>query len=385
MYPVTSHRFLVGSKPSISASVPMTTLPPSFGVPTGATVLAGVVTTVDDEPPPPGEWLPLLHDAAIKPVVSSATATRTRTCMSFPLEPVGAKRRARLPTVPSVSFERSTRRRDGAHAGGQPRTRPRPPGGSGALDLPVAAHDPPGDDPSVCVAGELVVVPHADDEVVGVAGAGWRRRPVERDRVGLERRPVTLHGHELVGHHVHGARPPLDRGPQLGEVVVDRAGRARPVDERVPAEARPHELPVPAVHTAGVPQRHVGHVRPVPQLAHHVLWPGHRGDCRRLRSAPCDGDAMTGTSERLVLPCGDVMLVADAWGDPAAPPVLLLHGGGQTRHAWGGAARAIAAKGWRAVAVDLRGHGDSGWSPDGVYGLEPFVTDVRYLANDLAE
>jgi len=94
---------------------------------------------------------------------------------------------------------------------------------------------------------------------------------------------------------------------------------------------------------------------------------------------------MTGTSERLVLPCGDVMLVADAWGDPAAPPVLLLHGGGQTRHAWGGAARAIAAKGWRAVAVDLRGHGDSGWSPDGVYGLEPFVTDVRYLANDLAE
>jgi pimeloyl-ACP methyl ester carboxylesterase len=94
---------------------------------------------------------------------------------------------------------------------------------------------------------------------------------------------------------------------------------------------------------------------------------------------------MTDTSERLVLPCGEVSLVADAWGDPAAAPVLLLHGGGQTRHAWGGAARAIAAQGWRAIAVDLRGHGDSGWSPDGVYGLEPFVTDVRYLANDVAE
>jgi len=94
---------------------------------------------------------------------------------------------------------------------------------------------------------------------------------------------------------------------------------------------------------------------------------------------------VTDTSERLVLPCGDVSLVADVWGDPAAPPVLLLHGGGQTRHAWGGTARAVAAKGWRAVAVDLRGHGESGWSPDGVYGLMPFVADVRYLANDMAD
>jgi pimeloyl-ACP methyl ester carboxylesterase len=94
---------------------------------------------------------------------------------------------------------------------------------------------------------------------------------------------------------------------------------------------------------------------------------------------------VTDTSERLVLPCGDVSLVGDAWGDPAAPPVLLLHGGGQTRHAWGGTARAVAAEGWRAVAVDLRGHGESSWSPDGVYGLSPFVADVRYLANDMAE
>jgi pimeloyl-ACP methyl ester carboxylesterase len=94
---------------------------------------------------------------------------------------------------------------------------------------------------------------------------------------------------------------------------------------------------------------------------------------------------VTDTSERLVLPCGDVSLIGDAWGDPAAPPVLLLHGGGQTRHAWGGTARALAARGWRAVAVDLRGHGDSSWSPDGVYGLAPFVADVRYLANDMAD
>ena len=34
-----------------------------------------------------------------------------------------------------------------------------------------------------------------------------------------------------------------------------------------------------------------------------------------------------------------IHLVADVWGDPDAWPVLLMHGGGQTRHAWGGTAR----------------------------------------------
>jgi pimeloyl-ACP methyl ester carboxylesterase len=38
---------------------------------------------------------------------------------------------------------------------------------------------------------------------------------------------------------------------------------------------------------------------------------------------------------------------------------LLLHGGGQTRHAWEGAATRLSAEGWRAVCLDQRGHGDS--------------------------
>ena len=35
---------------------------------------------------------------------------------------------------------------------------------------------------------------------------------------------------------------------------------------------------------------------------------------------------------------GGVTLIADAWGDPDADPILFMHGGGQTRHSWGGAA-----------------------------------------------
>jgi pimeloyl-ACP methyl ester carboxylesterase len=60
--------------------------------------------------------------------------------------------------------------------------------------------------------------------------------------------------------------------------------------------------------------------------------------------------------------------------------VLLLHGGGQTRHAWGGTAQALAADGWRALAVDLRGHGESAWDAEGDYGFERFAEDVAVLA-----
>lgn len=72
-------------------------------------------------------------------------------------------------------------------------------------------------------------------------------------------------------------------------------------------------------------------------------------------------------------------LVADAWGPVGAPTVLLLHGGGQTRHAWGEAARRLGADGWQAVALDLPGHGDSDWVPDGDYStaaLARMVADV---------
>jgi pimeloyl-ACP methyl ester carboxylesterase len=72
-----------------------------------------------------------------------------------------------------------------------------------------------------------------------------------------------------------------------------------------------------------------------------------------------------------------VTVAGDAWGEPDAPPVILLPGGGQTRHAWGETARRLAEDGWYALSLDLRGHGDSGWAPDGDYSIEAFVGDLR--------
>ncbi len=85
----------------------------------------------------------------------------------------------------------------------------------------------------------------------------------------------------------------------------------------------------------------------------------------------------------LTLSADGVDLVADAYGDEQGPPVVLLHGGGQTRHAWGGAAEAFAAAGRYALAVDMRGHGHSDWSPDGMYGLSRFAGDVHTIVEYL--
>jgi pimeloyl-ACP methyl ester carboxylesterase len=77
---------------------------------------------------------------------------------------------------------------------------------------------------------------------------------------------------------------------------------------------------------------------------------------------------------------GGLRLRADAFGDPADPPVVLLHGGGQTRFAWGSTPQALADRGWRVYRVDLRGHGESDWPDDGDYSLWAFADDTRAIA-----
>ncbi len=73
-------------------------------------------------------------------------------------------------------------------------------------------------------------------------------------------------------------------------------------------------------------------------------------------------------------------LRANAWGNEQDPPVLLLHGGGQTRHAWAGTGVALAEAGWHAISMDLRGHGDSDWCPDGDYEHMTFGADTAHVA-----
>jgi non-heme chloroperoxidase len=61
----------------------------------------------------------------------------------------------------------------------------------------------------------------------------------------------------------------------------------------------------------------------------------------------------------------------------------LQHGGGQTRHAWKSAGEALGSAGYHAIAFDARGHGDSDWAPDGVYGQDIMVEDLCSLLKAL--
>jgi non-heme chloroperoxidase len=78
-----------------------------------------------------------------------------------------------------------------------------------------------------------------------------------------------------------------------------------------------------------------------------------------------------------------VTIAGDSWGDPEGPLVLLQHGGGQTRHAWKNVGEALSGVGYYAVAFDARGHGDSDWAADGVYGQDIMVEDLACVLRAL--
>ncbi len=73
------------------------------------------------------------------------------------------------------------------------------------------------------------------------------------------------------------------------------------------------------------------------------------------------------------------------WGNRDAPPLLLVHGGRDHCRSWDWVAEALRAD-WHIIAPDLRGHGDSAWSPDGNYAIDAMVYDLAQLIhqNDLA-
>ncbi|MBT5110999.1 MAG: alpha/beta hydrolase [Rhodospirillaceae bacterium] len=82
---------------------------------------------------------------------------------------------------------------------------------------------------------------------------------------------------------------------------------------------------------------------------------------------------------------GGVMIAGDTWGDPNGRLVALMHGGGQTRHAWKGAGETLGAAGYHAVAFDARGHGDSDWADSDAYGPDFMVEDLRSVTRALGE
>ena len=62
---------------------------------------------------------------------------------------------------------------------------------------------------------------------------------------------------------------------------------------------------------------------------------------------------------------------------------MLIHGGGQTRHSWGGTALTLAENGWISVIIDQRGHGESEWNAQGEYEFGVFAEDLKVIAQQI--
>lgn len=91
-------------------------------------------------------------------------------------------------------------------------------------------------------------------------------------------------------------------------------------------------------------------------------------------------------AERIELAGSGVTIVGDRYESRAPRGIaLLLHGGGQTRHSWSGSARVLARAGWTTLALDARGHGDSGWAVDGDYSAGALVDDLERVVRTLSE
>ncbi|RIK07406.1 MAG: alpha/beta hydrolase [Acidobacteria bacterium] len=95
----------------------------------------------------------------------------------------------------------------------------------------------------------------------------------------------------------------------------------------------------------------------------------------QLSSSPIEFETPTG-----------ITLRGDVFGDTTGSDdrhVVLLHGGGQTRHAWRETSQALAERGFQVIALDLRGHGESDWASDADYTLDAFVADLRSVVESI--
>ena len=80
---------------------------------------------------------------------------------------------------------------------------------------------------------------------------------------------------------------------------------------------------------------------------------------------------------------GGLKIAADVWGSDNNKLVILLHGGGQTRHAWGETGKKLAEAGYHSVALDLRGHGDSEWHSDADYTIKAYKEDLVSIIKEI--
>ena len=70
------------------------------------------------------------------------------------------------------------------------------------------------------------------------------------------------------------------------------------------------------------------------------------------------------------------------WGSAEKPPLVLLHGIARVAHSFDHLAPHFADR-FRVIAIDMRGHGDSAWDPQGSYMVEDYTKDIAAIVREL--
>jgi esterase len=70
------------------------------------------------------------------------------------------------------------------------------------------------------------------------------------------------------------------------------------------------------------------------------------------------------------------------WGNEHLPPMVFLHGGALTAHTWDLVCLALRGE-YHCIALDQRGHGDSGWAEDADYSIAAQLTDTTGFVDKL--
>jgi len=86
--------------------------------------------------------------------------------------------------------------------------------------------------------------------------------------------------------------------------------------------------------------------------------------------------------ESAFLDVGDVKIHYRSFGQPGATPVLIVHGLSFFSYDWIDIATSLS-RDRQVVAMDMRGFGDSSWSPDQDYSMDAFANDIDALLTHL--
>ena len=70
------------------------------------------------------------------------------------------------------------------------------------------------------------------------------------------------------------------------------------------------------------------------------------------------------------------------WGTSGKQPLVLLHGIARVAHTFDHLAPHFRDR-YHVIAVDMRGHGDSAWHPEGAYTVEDYTSDIEKLVEQM--